>query len=92
MPYMVRVPAVLFGALALVTAFGAALNLGVDRWNLSGGVFLGSLAVAAAATALCMVRRLRFGSYLGFGLALLLTLARCGRWVLLLPGSGSSPW
>jgi hypothetical protein len=74
MPFTVQVPAALFGALALITGFAAFVNL-TARDEVAAGVFLASITVAAIVAAVAIVRRERFGSYLGFGLAFLLALS-----------------
>jgi hypothetical protein len=75
MPYPVKVAAFLLAALAVVAGFGAVGNaVGYDD-RTHAVVFLGSIALAATVAIIGLVRARRWGSYLAFGLALLLALA-----------------
>ncbi|MFY1686610.1 hypothetical protein, partial [Plantactinospora sp. WMMB782] len=75
MPYPVKVGAFLLGALAVLTGFGAVANAVGDTGRTHAVVFLGSVALVAVAAVVGLVRARRWGSYLGFGVALLVALA-----------------
>ncbi|MDG4792102.1 hypothetical protein O7626_40520 [Micromonospora sp. WMMD1102] len=75
MPYPVKVAAFLLGTLAVFAGFASIANTIGDTGRTHAVVFLGTVALAAVVAVVGLFRARRWGSYLGFGVALLVALA-----------------
>ena len=74
MPYPVKVAAFLLGTLAVLAGFGSVANAVGATGRTHAVVFLGTVALAAVVAVVGLVCARRWGSYLGFGVALLVAL------------------
>lgn len=87
-PMAVTSVAVLYGMFGLLSAFAAVINLGVGRWALAVGILALTYTLACWTTTVALFRRKRFGSYLAFGLALIMALMSLTSVGMLLWGVG----
>lgn len=88
MPMAVISVAVLFGMFGLFGALIAVTSLGVGEWDLAVGILAATYTLACWTTAVALFRRKRFGSYLAFGLALIMALTSLTSVGMLLWGVG----
>ncbi|GIG93154.1 hypothetical protein [Plantactinospora endophytica] len=74
-PMAITSVAVIYGLLGLFGALIAATNLGLGtQWSLPTGILAAAYALACWTATVALFRRRRYGSYLAFGLALVMAL------------------